>query len=218
MRTIRITGTGRLKVHPDMTSIAIKLSGICSDYKAAMEELTSYTEEIKTALIKLGFEKSSIKTLRYNLSENYENYTEDNIRKQRFNGYYYSHFMQLNYESDNELLGKIHYSLYTCKSKPEISVDFFVKDEESNKRLLIANAVADSKAKAEVLTKAADVKLGEIQSIDYSWDTINMKVSRTMNVDHGDFGAFDMLNAIKCDIEPDDINLSDTVTVTWEIL
>ena len=47
MRTIRITGTGRLKVHPDMTSIAIKLSGICSDYKAAMEELTSYTGEIK---------------------------------------------------------------------------------------------------------------------------------------------------------------------------
>ena len=70
----------------------------------------------------------------------------------------------------------------------------------------------------KLLFEAAGVALKEIQSIDYSWGEIDFEY-RPMN------GA---LLAEKClaepmdasydmDIEPDDIEASDTVTVIWEI-
>lgn len=75
--------------------------------------------------------------------------------------------------------------------------------------------------KAAVLTQAAGVTLKGIQSIDYSWGEIDFEY-KPMN---------GMLMADEClaapmaisgtsydmDIEPDDIEVSDTVTVLWEI-
>jgi uncharacterized protein YggE len=70
-----------------------------------------------------------------------------------------------------------------------------------------------------VLAGAAGVMLKDIQSIDYSWGEINFEVSPM----RGDLmvdkrmapmaakASYDM------DIEPDDIEVSDTVTVVWEI-
>ena len=110
------------------------------------------------------------------------------------------------------------YALAACPVRPEFQISFTVKDPEFAKNLLLGKAVADAKEKAAVLSGAAGVALKEIQSIDYSWGEIDFEY-RPMN------GA---LLAEKClaepmdasydmDIEPDDIEASDTVTVIWEI-
>lgn len=76
------------------------------------------------------------------------------------------------------------------------------------------------KEKSSVLTQAAGVTLKAIQSIDYSWGQINFEVApmngmlmaeECMAAPMADAGSYDM------DIEPDDIEVSDTVTVVWEI-
>ena len=65
--------------------------------------------------------------------------------------------------------------------------------------------------------KAAGVSLGEIKSIDYSWGEIKI-FSKPL-----DFGSCDMLlaeaepKAYDIDIEADDIDVQDTVTIVWEI-
>lgn len=97
-----------------------------------------------------------------------------------------------------------------------------VSDPEAAKNELLGKTVKDVKEKASVLTSAADVTLKEIQSIDYSWGEIDFEV-RPMGralIEDADCcmdSALDAGGDYDLDIEPDDINVSDIVTVIWEI-
>ena len=93
--------------------------------------------------------------------------------------------------------------------KPEFSIEYTVADVEKCKNELLHKAIEDSIQKAQVLTTAANVKLGEIQAIDYSWGEIDF-VTKPMN-EMSAPAAYDI------DIEADDIDVTDTVTVVWEI-
>ena len=53
-------------------------------------------------------------------------------------------------------------------------MNYTIKDVEAAKNELLGKAVAESKKKAQVLTDAAGVKLGNIISIDYSWGEIDI--------------------------------------------
>jgi uncharacterized protein YggE len=93
-----------------------------------------------------------------------------------------------------------------------------VSDPEAAKNELLGKAVTDAAQKVAVLTTAAGVSLREIQSIDYSWGEINFEVQpmkRMMTEDC--IAAPTSTESYDMDIEPDDIEVSDTVTVIWEI-
>ena len=92
-----------------------------------------------------------------------------------------------------------------------------MKDPEAAKNLLIGKAVTDAKEKALVLTRAADVALKDIQSIDYSWGEINFEYSPMGGAVLMDCCEAPVAKRYDLDIEPDDIDVSDTVTVVWEI-
>lgn len=219
MRTIRVTGKGQIKVKPDMTRITITLSGLYKDYGETLRRSSDDTEALKDVLSGFGFARSDLKTLSFRVDTEYENYRDgNNDYRHRFVGYRFNHVTKVEFASDNDRLGRVLYALAACPVRPEFQISFTVKDPESAKNLLLGKAVADAKEKAAVLSGAAGVALKEIQSIDYSWGEIDFEY-RPMN------GA---LLAEKClaepmdasydmDIEPDDIEASDTVTVIWEI-
>jgi uncharacterized protein YggE len=84
--------------------------------------------------------------------------------------------------------------------------------------LMQSLAVLDSKTKADILTKAADVKLGKVIHINYSWGEINI-YSEPVNYDKAILYEESTGNyESSLDIEPEDLDISDTVTVTWEIV
>ena len=120
--------------------------------------------------------------------------------------------------SDNDRLGKILYALAHCALHPEFRISYTVKDREAAKNELLGKAVADAKEKAAVLSRSAEVTLKAIQSIDYSWGEINFEV-RPMNkmLEAECLAAPMAAPGYDIDIEPDDIEVSDTVTVVWEI-
>ena len=51
MRTIRVTGKGQLKVHPDMTRIVITMEGKNFDYGITLKRSSEATEKLKDLLI-----------------------------------------------------------------------------------------------------------------------------------------------------------------------
>ena len=172
MRTIRITGKGQIKVHPDMMRITITLEGLRRGYGEALRHSGEDTEQLKDILSEFGFDRSDLKTLNFNIDTEYESYKEKGTYKQRFVGYKFRHLMKLEFESDNERLGKILYALAKCPLHPKFRLAYTVKDPEAAKNVLLGRAVKDAKEKAEVLTEAAGVILKSIQSIDYSWADI----------------------------------------------
>ena len=92
-----------------------------------------------------------------------------------------------------------------------------MKDPEAAKNELLGKAVADAQAKALVLTQASGVALKGIQSIDYSWDQINFEVEPMSRMLMAEDCAEKSIGSYDIDIEPDDIQVSDTVTILWEI-
>ena len=221
MRTIRVIGKGQIKVHPDMTRITVTLEGRKFDYGETLKRSSEDTEQLKDTLESFGFERSDLKTLSFDVDTKYESYEEKRQGrteyKRRFVGYEFTHVLKLEFESDNQRLGKILYALANCQLHPEFRLSYTVKDPEAVKNELLGKAVQDAVAKAGVLSSAAGLKLGEIQNVDYSWGQVRLEyepMDKCLMAEPcmaEDGGSYDM------DIEPDDIEVQDTVTVVWEI-
>ena len=126
--------------------------------------------------------------------------------------------MKIEFDSDNTQLGKILYALANSSLHPEFNISYTVKDREAAKNTLLAKAVSDAKEKAALLAGAAGLTLLQIQTVDYSWGEINME-TRPMNRLMSAKAAMNVCaeESYSIDMEPDDIEVSDTVTVVWEI-
>ena len=215
MRTIRVTGKGQLKLRPDTTRITMTLEGIYPDYGETLRHSSEDTEALKDVLSGFGFARTDLKTLNFSVDTEYESYREREVYKQRFIGYRFQHMLKVEFPSDNERLGRILYALANCAVSPEFRLSYTVSDPEAAKNELLAKAVEDAKEKAAVLARAAGVTLQCIESIDYSWGEIDIEY-RPMERLAKPAQAL-MAKSYALDIEPDDIELSDTVTVIWEI-
>ena len=220
MRTIRVTGKGQIKAKPDMTRITLSLEGIYPEYGETLRRSSEDTERLKDLLAGFGFKRSDLKTLNFSVDTEYESYKDKGTYKQRFIGYKFHHLMKVEFDSDNDRLGQVLYALANCPVKPEFRLSYTVKDPEAAKNELLGKAVTDAKEKASVLTQAAGVSLKDIQSIDYSWGQINFEVqpmNRMLMVEECCTSMVEGAGSYDMDIEPDDIEVSDTVTILWEI-
>ena len=219
MRTISVTGKGRIRVRPDMTRITLTLEGTCPQYDETLRRSSEDSESLKDLLSGFGFERSDLKTLNFSVDTEYESYKDRDAYKQRFVGYKFRHLMKIEFESDNKLLGRLLYALADCPVRPEFRLSYTVKDPEATKNELLGKAITDAKEKASVLTQAAGVALKEIQSIDYSWGEIDFEFSPMNRPIMAPECSDDMMpgKSYDMDIEPDDIEVADTVTVIWEI-
>ena len=219
-RIIKVTGKGNLKVKPDITRITITLEGQNKEYDKILEQSSKDTETLKVILERQGFDRTDVKTLMFNVDTRYESYqTRDKSWKERFVGYEFKHVVKVEFDSDSARLGKILYALANAKGiHPDFRLSYTVKDPEASKNELLGKAVADAKAKAEVLAKAAGVSLKGIKNINYSWGEIQFEYSPMRKDLIGDIPLLSECDgSIDLDIEPDDIAVSDTVTVVWEI-
>ncbi len=219
MRTIRVTGRGSLRIKPDVTRITLSLEGTYPEYGEALRRSAEDTEQLKDLLTGFGFARSDLRTLNFHVDTEYESCKEKGAFKQRFIGYRFRHLMKVEFASDNDRLGRLLFALSNCPVKPELRLSYTVRDPEAVKNDLLGKAVTDAKGKAAVLAGAAGIALKGIQSIDYSWGQIDLEVHPMGKLcmeecyDSAELGAgrYDM------DIEPDDIEVTDTVTVIWEI-
>lgn len=214
MRTIRVTGTGKIRIRPDLTRITISMGGVFKEYAEAIKRSSEDTERIRDLLAGFGFDRTDLKTFGFNVETEYESYQDHGAYKQRLIGYRYRHEAKVEFDFDNSRLGTILYALANCPVDPELRISYTVKDPEAARNELIGIAVADAKEKAAVLSSEAGVKLGEIQTIDYSLQQPGFEVrpmNRMMMTKSSAEESYDL------NIEPDDIESSDTVTVVWEI-
>ena len=215
-RTIRVSGKGRISVSPDTIRLNINAEGVFKEYADTVSRASEDTSLIREAISKAGLDPKDLKTSHFGVDSEYENYRDKRGNWQKkFVGYKYMHRLNVKFPNDNEILGRVLYQLTKCPVNVEFSIEHTVKDTEAVKNELLGKAVEDSKAKADVLSKAAGVKLDDILTIDYSWSELEI-YSRPMKYS----GAVlaDAADCCEIDIEADDIDLQDTVTVVWRIL
>lgn len=215
---ITVTGKGKISLPPDIIQINISLEVIRETYEDTMDGSAGAVSMLRDVLRTEGFEKEDINTISFNVDLEYESYKERDTWKKRFVGYRCNHGLKIEFLSDSKRLSKIISLISRCNINLEFSIQYKIKDMEEAKNQLLAKAVADSKTKAEILTKAAGVKLGKVVNINYSWGEINI-YSEPVKYDKAilcEESTCSYENSV--DINPEDIDISDTVTVVWEIL
>lgn len=217
MKRIVITGRGKISVKPDRIRLIMTMSEVRKNYADALKDSDERTGQLKEIFEALGFDEKALKTLSFSIDTEYEGYHDkDGNWKQRFKGYRFNHELKIEFDVDNALLVKVLTALSASPAKPEFRIQYTVKDMEACRNMLLEKAVADSAAKAKVLTKAAGVSLGEIHSMDYSWNTVDI-YNEPVRMAKCNVTAECCDSAAGFTAEPDDISVEDSVTVIWKL-
>lgn len=215
MRTITVKGIGAVSVKPDLIVLRLSMETTEYEYDAAMKAAAEKIDFLNKALEAAGFEKKSAKTADFRVRADYErlndgkgNYTSV------FMGYKCRHELKIEFDFDTKRLAKALSEISKCIAKPEISIDFTVKDSSAVSGELLKAAVKNAREKAEILCAASGAKLGELLSIDYNWGELHLYSATDYDVE----GKCMMLGAADdMDIEPEEIKARDTATFAWKI-
>ena len=206
-RIIRVRGSAHMAGVPDWVVISFDARSHDYLYEKCMEQMGKNTENLRSELVSIGFEADNLKTSDFQINPDFEW-----VKNQRtFRGYRASHHLRIEFAFDKEFLNKVLHVLGKSESEASFQISFIIKDPEPLKQKALAEAVRNARSKAEVLAEASGVNLGEIQQIDYSWSEVHFDSSMKLS----SMAEPEMMASY--DITPDDIDVSDSVTVVWSI-
>lgn len=219
-KQLKVVGKGKVNIVPDQTIIELTITKKENTYEKAIETSSVQSEMVKKVLVKLGINKESIKTKRFEINPVYKYKTIDGYSKSYIDGFEFNNKLSFIFGIDNKLLGKILYQISKLDIESKINITYsYSKQEEAKEQLLICS-VKDAFFKAKVLAEASAVELIDIIDISHSYGDEDMFISPFRD---------DVLRDCCCnksaiedesydiDINPDDIVLNDVVTIIWEI-
>lgn len=215
-RLITVKGTGNVSVKPDLIIITMDLKSHQYDYEETMKLAAESVNILQDTVLAVGFDKKELKTTSFNVRTHYESYhDENNNYKSKFDGYICEQGLKLEFDFDTETMSKVLTAIAKASVDPVLNIQFSVKDKAAVSEELLIRATENAKRKGEILTKASGVNLGDLISIDYNWGELHLYSETRYNMDNKIMPM--MMKSSVPDIEPDDIDVSDTVSFVWEI-
>ncbi len=216
-RTLTVKGIGKVSLRPDQTEVSLTLKTVEKIYDKAMGDAAEHLEQLREALIGMGFAKDDLKTSNFNVGTEYESERDRNGNyKQRFVGYCVTHRLKLEFPLDSQRLSKTLGAIAGCIAEPELNVHFTVKDRDAVNTALLESACVNARTKADILAKASGVTLGELLSVDYNWGELQLYSPTRYGMENACMLKADAAPR-SIEIEPDDIDVTDSVTFVWEI-
>jgi len=216
-RTITVKGVGSISAKPDFIVLTLSIEEKDKSYEKAMGEASRKIDLLESAVQCIGFEKGALKTISFNVSTQYESVKDRDGAYQRvFTGYRCFHRLKLSFDFDSKRLATVLTTIASSSASPELSISFTVKDPVKVSEELLASAADNARKKAEILSRAAGVNLGQLLRIDYNWEELNI-TSPTRYVFEDCMKSMMAKNSHAPEIEPDDIDLHDTAAFIWEI-
>jgi len=212
-KTLRITGRGKVAASPDIIILSFDVECHEWEYEKAINKLNHKVNSLRETIESVGIDKTSLKTKDFRINKDTSWQKEE--KKYVFNGFRATHDMELEVPLDNDLINKLILRLVENISNLDFKIAFGVKEPDKFKDILIQNAISQAKNSANIITKASGVKLGSILNIDYSFDELFV---RSSNIDFEMNESMCSMEDSMPDMQPDDIKLAETITLTWEIL
>lgn len=213
-RTITVRGTGKVSLRPDQVEITLTLNAENMSYDAAMDAAAAQLESLRDALTAIGYDKDALRTTNFDVSTRYDYRHDDKGNNTRvFLGYACTQGLRLLFPFDTARLGQTLSAIASCTADPELNVRFTVADPSSLSDELLRSAAGSARQKAEVLAAASGVKLGKLVKVWYSWGDRDFASPTVFAAGNG------LLRAkTSMDFTPENIDLTDQATFTWEIL
>ncbi len=213
-KTIRIEGVGRASAKPDLIRVTLNVSVLDRDYGKVMDKADEMLRELRVSATSAGLQKDVLKTCDFSVASEYRSVRNDSGEyRQEFVGYRCRHALKAEFGFDTALLGKVLSAFAGSKAKPELGVEFGLRDERAFAGEALASAVADAKFRAGAIAAAAGLTLGEIVNIENRVDGGGFRSDTNVN-----FETRAMALSAKCaSFEPENVDATDAVTVTFAV-
>ena len=213
-RFITVKGIGNASQSPDLIIIKMTLETEDFDYEEVMIKASVSIQAIKNAIVSAGHDAKKLKTTNFNVETKYESYKHYESWKQKFSGYKIRHNLSLEFDLNMQILSDTLTAISRCNVKPNFNINFSVKNPSAVSEELLKKAVEDASRKAEILVQATGSTLGKVNRIDYNWNDLYLFSDTKFQVLESPI----MNEKITMDLMPDDIEVSDSATIVWEIL
>lgn len=213
-RTITVRGTGSFKARPDAVRIRFTLISRDRDYAKAMELAGEREKQMADALASVEISKQDMKTSKFSIDVEKKRIDRHGVSEYVFSCYAVRQDFALLIDFDSKRLGKMLSAISVSCADPNMSVEFTVRDKDAARRAILASAAKDATVSAKTLCAELGVRLGRLVSVKYDWTEIDV-YSRT---DYGMGGGCAEICESAPDIEPEDVEASDSAQFEWEIL
>ena len=211
-RTITLRGVGRVRQRPDQVELTLTLTAENVRYDEAMDAAAGQLDALRDALAAIGYDRDSLRTAGFDVSTRYD-YRHDDSSARIFLGYTCTQSLRLVLPFDAARLGRTLSAISACPADPELNVRFTVADPAALSDRLLRSAAESARQKAEVLATASGVSLGRLMKVWYNWGDRDFASPTAFAVGNGL-----MRSKASLDFTPEDVDLTDQATFTWEIL
>ena len=208
MRLLRVTGEGHAQAEPDTATLSLNVTGKATEYAEAVALLNRASERLKSSIHAAQLPTRSLKTTDFavHTETKYENGQTYDI------GYRASHRMEIELDNNPQQLNELIALMSHSQSDAEFQVGFSLKDNELLRQQALKNAVLSAQNTAHTLATTANVQLGKVQEILYG------DMSPIAPRSYGGYAKATMMAAAQADMEPQDIQVHESVTMVFELL
>ncbi len=199
------TGEGKVAAVPNMATISFAVTKNAGTVAEAQEGTNSTIQKVMDGMKKLGISDKDIKTTNYSVSPNYQ------LGSSQISGYTVTQSVDVKVSP----LDKVNQALdaVTANGANVVGQVNFGFDEKTQQKLedqARQEAVADAKAKAESLAKAAGIHLGKVVDVEESGNP--MPIIRPMALEK----AAGSLDTTPTNVTPGENSIETSVTLSYE--
>lgn len=212
--TVKVTGTGRIHVVPDVTRLEIEINRVFQTYEQAYD----CVKENSTFIVKiLEYNKQPgqlAKTTYLDISDNMVSKYDKGGHHIGYKkeGYILKQRIKIDVDMDNVLVNNIVKGVGKFIVDAQINIGYTQRDPRPTHLKMLERAVMDARDKATIMAKALGRELGEVKSIEYGEVDINV-FSEARKIYNCDEASASTPNSLE--ITPDDFVMSDNVHVEW---
>jgi len=213
-KLITVTGRGSIHVVPDVTRVQLTLASIHESYEEAYQQAKDNTDALIKIMNAVKLDASLPKTIHLDIDKKFESQYDKyhNHIGEKFVGFRLDHEIKIDLGMDTVLLNSIVKLIGQNLKQAEINISYTVKDPRPAQLKMLDRAVKDAKEKAEIMAQALGCTLGLVKDINYSVHEVHI-YSEARNIHSADEAI--CCNEEALDITPDDLAVSDDVTVKW---
>jgi len=208
---ISVTGQSTIKAMPDLVAVYFTSTGKALTSSEATEKNAELVENLRTALIKKGFEDKDIQTLNFNVYEDFD-YTSYGRKS---NGFVATQTIRVVMKTeDASKIGEV-IDAGIESEVPMAYINFELSQELENKYKAdsIKAAAEDARIKAESVAEGLDKKVGSLVSVSvndfgyYPWRMYDNAAGATS----------EEMKSATTKIQPSEQDISSSVTATFRI-
>lgn len=211
-RKLQITGKGKLAISPDLAIIAFEVKAHDWEYEKSIQHLNDKVEQLRRILEQEKLDRKQLKTKDFNVHR--DSAWNKKTEKSEFNGFKASHSLEIELPLEQELINRLLSKIAANLDDLDFRINFGVKDSETWHQKLLKNAIQKAKESAALIAEASGVQLREIIDIDCTIREIQI---RSRSYDYRVYETENLYEAATPDFEPDDIDVTESVTITWRI-